>query len=253
MLLAIDIGNTIIHLALMKDKRIVKRFSIETRLSSLKLKSELKGILKQVKKKDKALKNIIICSVVPKTLKVVERKIQKICKLRPQVIGRDIRVPIANRYFKPQEVGQDRLVGAYGVKMLYGYPAIVIDFGTAITFDVVSKKGAYEGGMIVSGIRLSAESLFHKTALLPRIDRIKAPRHLVGKTTQESILSGIFHGYGAMCDGLIKLISLEIKGRPKVILTGGYTDLVRKFISQKNYTVDNDLVFKGLSLLLKRK
>ena len=165
------------------------------------------------------------------------------------MIGRDIKVPIKNNYLDPQQVGQDRLVGAYATKCLYGFPAIIIDFGTAITFDVISSKGEYEGGMILPGMRLSAESLFQKTALLPQIHTIKKPHSIVGKTTQESILSGLFYGYAAMCSGLIDLLFSQMKGKPKVIATGGHAVVMKNFISSRITNIDPDLVFKGLALI----
>ena len=138
-------------------------------------------------------------------------------------------MPMENNY-NPKQIGQDRLVGAYAAKVLYGFPAIIIDFGTATTFDVVNGKGEYDGGLIVPGIRLSTETLFQKTALLPRIENIQAPKNLVGKNTQDSILSGLFYGYGTMSSGLIDLIEKKIKGKAKVIITGGYTSLMKKYI-----------------------
>ena len=156
--------------------------------------------------------------------------------------------PIKNRYKNPKQVGQDRLVGAYGAMKIYGCPLIVVDLGTAITFDVISPKGEYLGGAIVPGIRLSAESLFLKTALLPHIE-IQAPGHIIGKTTQESILSGLFYGYGSLCRGFIDLISQQIKSKPKVVMTGGHTGLMKKFVSPKIRIIDEDLVFKGIYFL----
>ena len=103
--------------------------------------------------------------------------------------------------------------------------------------------------MIVPWIRLSTEALFNKTALLPRIETVKIPRNLVGKTTKESILSGLYHGYGAMCSGLIDLIQKKIEGKPKVIMTGGYTNFIRPLISHKVTKIDPYLLFKGLALL----
>lgn len=153
-----------------------------------------------------------------------------------------------NKYKNPRQVGQDRLVGAYAAMTLYGKPTIIIDLGTAITFDAVSGKGEYLGGAIVPGIRLSAESLFLKTALLPQID-IKAPNSVIGRTTQESILSGLFYGYGSLCRGFIDLIAKQIKGKPKVVMTGGHTQLMKKFINRDIRVVDEELVFKGLDLL----
>ena len=209
----------------------------------------LKNELLRIKKKYPQLSGVILCSVVPEHLKIVQRAVQRYLKIEPLIIGKNIKVPIKNNYFNPKQVGQDRLVCAYATKYLYGYPAIVIDFGTAITFDMVSPQGSYEGGIIVPGIRLSVESLYKKTALLPKIDSIHKPRALIGKNTKDSILSGIFFGYGSMCCGLIDQISKQLKGKPKVIVTGGYTHLMKKFISKKISKIDKNLVFKGMQLL----
>jgi type III pantothenate kinase len=249
-LLAIDIGNTSISIGVLKSLNVVGNFHIDQAYIKTSLEKKLKSQLKQIKNKFPEIKRIAVCSVVPQLNKRMARKIQKIFAIKPLFVGIDLEVPIKNKYDNPKQVGQDRLVGAFAAKSLYGAPAIIIDFGTAITFDVVSQKGDYEGGMIIPGIRLSAESLFHKTALLPRVEKIKAPKALVGKNTQESILSGIFHGYGAMSSGLIDMISKSLKGHPKVIVTGGYTDLMKKFISKKTYKIDHHLVFKGLALLV---
>lgn len=250
MLLAIDIGNTSISIGVMKNLDVVGNYHIDQAYTKRSLEKDIKDQLKLIHKKYPQIKRIAVCSVVPQLNKRLARKIQKIFQIKPLFIGTDIEVPIKNNYDNPKQVGQDRLVGAFAAKSLYGVPVIIIDFGTAITFDFVSKKGDYEGGMIIPGIRLSAESLFRKTALLPRIEKIKAPKTLIGKNTEESILSGIFHGYGAMSRGLIDMISKSIKGRPKVIVTGGYTQLMRKFISKKIDKIDHQLVFKGMALLV---
>ena len=245
MLLAIDIGNTIVTLAIMKGRRVVQRHSLETN----GLSTELKKTLNRIKRNFPQLSKVILCSVVPKTLKTVDRAIFRYLKITPLVIGKDIKVPIKNNYRDPRQVGQDRLVCAYAAVQLYGTPVIIVDFGTAITFDVVSKQGHYQGGIIVPGIRLSAESLYKKTALLPKINTIKGPKALIGRDTQESILSGIFFGYGSMCCGLIDRIAKGLKRRPKVIVTGGHTHLMRKFIAKKITKIDKDLVFKGMAIL----
>ncbi len=245
MLLAIDIGNTTVTLAIMKGRRVVQRHSLETS----GLPTELKKTLNRIKRNFPPLSDVILCSVVPKTLKIIDRALRRHLKITPLVIGKDIKVPIKNNYRDPRQVGQDRLVCAYAAKRLYGSPVIIVDFGTAITFDVISKQGHYQGGIIVPGIRLSVESLFQKTALLPRINAIKGPKALVGKDTQESILSGIFFGYGSMCCGLIDHIAKGLKGKPQVIVTGGHTHLMRKFIAKKITKIDKDLVFKGMAML----
>ncbi len=252
MILAIDIGNTSVSFGILKGKRVVQVYSTECRVSQSQLRAECGKILNRINRKFPAVQHAVLCSVVPKVLNICEKAVLRHLKINSVVIGRDIKVPMKNNYRNPRQVGQDRLVCAYAAKCLYGQPAVVIDFGTATTFDVISPEGSYEGGIIVSGLRLSAESLFQKTALLPRISSIKGPRTLIGKDTQESILSGIFHGYGAMCCGLIERISKKIKGRPKVIVTGGYTRLMKKFISRKTTKIDKDLVFKGMALLVRQ-
>ena len=242
MLLAIDIGNTTIGFAVMdKQGNIVSVAIIDTDTKTNKIKAVIAKILRA-----QAVSKAIICSVVPKASKVLEDLLSK--RLPVDIVGRDIVVPIKNGYKNPKQVGQDRLVGAYGAMKIYGRPLIVVDLGTAITFDVISAKGEYLGGAIVPGIRLSAESLFLKTALLPHIE-IQAPRSIIGKTTQESILSGLFYGYGSLCRGFIDLISQQIKAKPKVVMTGGHTHLMKKFVSPKIRIIDEDLVFKGIYFL----
>ena len=250
MLLAIDIGNTTIAVAILARKSVCDVTRVETTLSQSELKLSLWKLFAAIQKKY-SVSGIMICSVVPNALKIVELLLKKQWLMKPVVMGRDVAVPIKNNYDHPKQVGQDRLVGAYAAKILYGFPTIIIDFGTAITLDVVSKKGEYEGGMIIPGIRLSAEALFQKTALLPRIDKIQFPRKLIGKNTQESILSGLFYGYGVMSVGLIDLIRNEIKGNPKVIVTGGHTKVMQKFILPKVTKIDDNLVFKGMYLVWK--
>ena len=249
MLLAIDIGNTSISLGVLSQHKVRARYHVDTFLSKRRIRPDLTRLFRQIKKKHPSISAVVLCSVVPSLTAVMNSYTKTFFRLTPLVIGRDLIVPIKNNYYNPQQVGQDRLVGAYAVKMLYGFPSIIIDFGTAITFDVVSAKGGYEGGIIIPGLRLSAESLFQKTAMLPRVEDIKIPRHLIGKDTRESILSGLFFGYGAMSCGLIDVISRHLKRKVKVVVTGGYTHLMRKFIINKIDVIDNDLVFKGLSLL----
>ena len=248
MFIAVDIGNTTIAFAILKGAKIVERKRLDTHQSVADLKKQLGQLFSLWRRKHGKARGSIICSVVPDALKLVERSVVQGFGIQPLIVGKDVRVPIKNHYRKPQQVGQDRLVGAYAAKILYGQPAIIIDLGTAITFDVISHKGEYLGGAIVPGIRLSAEALYKKTALLPQIE-IRAPKKVIGQTTQESILSGLFFGYGCLCQGFIQMISSQIKGRPKVILTGGHTHLMKRFIESRIRVVDEDLVLRGLYLL----
>ncbi len=246
MLLAIDIGNTTIAFALMRKDHVVSVAKIDTTHQKGPIEAVINKFLRRYN-----VSSAIVCSVVPKALHTIENILKK--SVHVQVIGRDIQVPIKNRYKNPKQVGQDRLVGAYAAMKLYGKPLIVVDLGTAITFDVVSAQGEYLGGAIVPGIRLSAESLFTKTALLPQID-IRAPKSPIGRTTQDSILSGLFYGYGAMCKGMIDLLAKHLsfprkRESIKVVLTGGHTQLMKKFISSKIRIIDDNLVFKGIYFL----
>ncbi len=247
MILAIDIGNTTIGLGLVKKLKVLAVEHIDTTDNPRLLKPILLMAVKKILRKGR-VQVVVICSVVPDVTNLVERYIKEAFKLNVKLIGRDMVVPMPNKYKNPKQVGQDRLVGAYAAMSLYGKPLIVIDLGTAITFDVVSLKGEYLGGVIVPGLRLSAESLFTKTALLPEID-IKAPKSIIGKTTQESILSGLFYGYGALCQGVIEMMAKQMQAKFQVVMTGGHTQLMKKFVSSKIRIIDEDLVFKGIYLL----
>lgn len=248
MILAGDIGNTTITFASVKSGKVRRVGVVETNLSQVKIRRNLMAILRKFKQRNGSPDQVVLCSVVPKIVPIVCRVVEQMFGQKARIIGKDIAVPIVNNYQNPRQVGQDRLVCAYAAKLLYGAPAIIIDFGTAITFDVVSARGSYEGGMIIPGMRLSAESLSSKTALLPKIESIRGPQTLIGKNTTESILSGLFNGYGAMACGLISRISQAIKGNPKVIMTGGYTRLMKPFIGCRVDVIDDDLVFKGIDL-----
>src|SRR3989338_6786077 len=251
MILAFDVGNTIISVALIKGQKIKIINRLDSSMSNKLIANQIMALVSRLKRKHSYITSVIICSVVPALTRVISRKIKKGFGLKIYIIGKDVKVPIKNKYRKPKQVGQDRLVGAFAAKQIYGAPLIIVDFGTAITFDVVSAKGDYEGGIIVPGIRLSAESLFSKTALLPRIDRIKAPKNLIGKETKESILSGLFNGYGNLCTGLINQIQSGLDKKAKVIITGGHTQMIGRFIRANIDKVDHDLIFKGLVLIMR--
>ena len=247
--LAVDIGNTTIALGIVSGLKVAGCWRIETGLADKTLRQQLRRRIRFILSKYPGIQEAVVCSVVPRALKIVGDELNQAASLRVRIVGRDINVPIKNLYRRPKQVGQDRLVCAYAAKTLYGFPSLVIDLGTAITYDVVSAQGTYLGGIIVPGIKLSAESLFRKTALLPKI-KIQGPRLLIGKDTKGSILSGLFYGYGAMSEGLILQITAKLKKKPVVVLTGGYTKVMKDFIKIRPKILDEGLVFKGLSLLL---
>ncbi|MEW5757894.1 MAG: type III pantothenate kinase [Candidatus Omnitrophota bacterium] len=242
MSLVIDIGNTTIHFGIFGKDKLIKNFKVETHCNaSLQ-------IIKLIKNNFKIHPNkIIICSVVPKETIRLKKNLKQIFKINPIIVGRDLVVPIKNLYLKPKQVGQDRLVNAYAGVAFYGSPLIVVDFGTAITFDIISKNKEYLGGMILPGLNMSLEALGQKTALLPKV-KLTKPKEFIGRDTKQSILSGIVYGFSAMTDNLTERIKTKIGKNAKIIATGGNTDLVSKFSNNIN-VVDKNLTLKGLNLL----
>lgn len=249
MVLAVDIGNTTIGLAGMAKGRVIWMDRFLTAGSRQDRAVVLERIRRRWKSGD-GPSAIVVCSVVPKKTDILVRELKKIFQLNPLIVGQTIKVPLHNCYARPDQVGQDRLVVAYAAKEFYGAPVIVIDLGTAITFDVVSAGGDYEGGMIIPGIQMSTESLFVRTALLPSVKAVKPPKNLIGKTTRESILSGIFFGYGSLCSGLIERIQNEMKVSAPVVLTGGHAKQLQPYILRPIAEIHPHLVFEGLALLL---
>ncbi len=240
MLLAIDIGNTNINLGLFRGGRLSRRFIIPTK--EKRYQSHLKKIISQYK-----INDIIICSVVPRATKILEKDLKKLLGKQPYIIGKDIKAPIRNLYQKPKQVGQDRLVNAYAGVMLYGAPLIAVDFGTAITFDVVSRNKEYLGGMILPGLGISLDVLNQRTALLPRI-KLEEPNEFIGRDTKSSMLSGIVYGFAALTDDLVIRIKKKIGKNARVIGTGGSIDLIGKYCRRID-RIDKDLTLKGLNLI----
>lgn len=239
-ILAVDIGNTNITAGLFRGKKITGKLKVPTNGYSA-YKNAFKKLLSN------GTNDVMISSVVPLALCRVVATLNRVASCRINISGKDFKVPIANRYRIKSQVGQDRLVNAYAAKKLYGKPAIVIDFGTGITFDIISKKGDYLGGLILPGIEMGLSSLYTKTALLPKV-ALKPARELIGRDTASSMRGGILFGYGAMCDGLVAKYRKILGARTRVIATGGNASLIRRY-SKSIQVVDPDLTLKGLRLL----
>jgi len=241
MLLTVDIGNTNINFGIFKGLRLVKKFLIPTKDYSI---HRLEGKLGEYHISDS-----IIASVVPKACNILEKDLKSLFSSRPCVLGKNTKVPIINLYRNPSKVGQDRLVNAYAGVMLYGAPLVLIDFGTAITIDVVSKKKEYLGGLIIPGLGISLTALAKHTALLPRI-KLSAPKELIGNDTKNSILSGIVYGFSALADNLTERIKDKIGKGAKVVATGGDIGLIAKY-SKCIDKADRDLTLKGLNIIFR--
>ena len=249
MLVAIDIGNSTIGFGFVHDGRVSHVVKVENELASELVRVKLDNFFESSRERY-AIKKVVICSVVPEAQRKLQGWIKKVWGIQPLIVGKDIKAPIVNRYKSPRQVGKDRLLCAFAARELYGAPAVVIDLGTAITFDGISSRGEYLGGAIIPGLRLSAEALFEKTALLPRV-RLAPPPHnrVIGRTTEESILSGLFHGYGALCDGMVERLGQDMGCQPKVVMTGGYANILAKFMKHPVAAVDEELIFRGIYLL----
>ena len=242
MLLAIDIGNTNINFGAVKGKKIIKKFAIPTKdYHPRKLKNQLNKL---------DMDNSIFCSVVPDVTKILEKDLKKLLGKQPYIIGKGIKVPINNLYLKPKQVGQDRLVNAYAGVKFYGAPLIAVDFGTAVTFDVVSGNKEYLGGMILPGLVISLDALNQRTALLPKI-KLEEPKEFIGRDTKSSILSGIVYGFAILTDDLVIRIKNKIGKEATVIGTGGNIDLIGKYCRQMD-KIDKDLTLKGLNIIFYR-
>jgi type III pantothenate kinase len=238
MLLAIDVGNTSTHFGIFKGRNLLKEWRVATSRIS-----DYQSIRKR-RSEDLMIRNIIVSSVVPRANKHIKKLFPKAKLINHKNVGIKIRVK------KPSEVGTDRLVNAFAAYKLYGGPAIVIDFGTATTFDVISARGEYLGGAIAPGILLARDSLYERTAKLPRIE-IKAPKEVIGKSTREAMRSGLVYGYVAMVEGMTKRIKSSLTYRPssiKVIATGGLAKLICKYTKIID-KIDEKLTLKGLQLI----
>ncbi|MBM3556834.1 MAG: type III pantothenate kinase [Alphaproteobacteria bacterium] len=194
---------------------------------------------------------VIISTVVPAALFNLKLLAERYFKTKPMVVGEGLDLGVPVRVDFPGEVGADRLVNTVAAHLRHGGPAIVVDFGTATSFDVVAKDGAFEGGVIAPGINLSIEALHMATAKLPRIS-IARPATVIGKSTVPCIQSGVFWGYVSLIEGLVARIKAEMGGgKIKVIATGGLAPLFAGSTAVFD-TVDADLNFDGLHEIWRR-
>ncbi len=238
-LLAIDVGNTSTLFGYYEDGLLKKRARLSTRSIGPKALRSLARRFPMQK-----IQAAAIASVVPKTSRVLKTHIPRIFKVKALLIGRDIAAPIPNKYKNPREVGIDRLMNAVAAFKKYKTEMIIVDFGTAITFDVVSKKGEYLGGVIAPGIDISLEALFQKAALLPKI-RLMHPKHLMGRDTVESIRVGCTYGIGGLCDRIIEALKKQYSLHPQVIATGGYARFMQRYCHGIK-KIDTDLTLDGI-------
>lgn len=255
MLLVIDIGNTNIVLGIF-DKDELKyswRLASDLNKTSDEYGLILRSLMESKGLGQEAIKGVIISSVVPKLSHTIPKMCKNYLGLDPLEVGVGTKTGINIKYDNPREVGTDRIVNSVAGFRLYGGPAIIVDMGTAISFDVIDEEGSYLGGAISPGIQSAADSLFVKASRIPKVE-LEVPKKVIGKTTNESLQSGIVFGYISLIDGLIEKIAAEMGlalDQINVIATGGFTRLIlenSKFIKH----IDNDLTLKGLKLIYEK-
>ena len=242
MLLAIDIGNTSIHSGIFDKKVLKKTFRIPAYSGNPAKEYALK-----LKPYAGNIDSVIIASVVPGILTEVEKIVKRITDRNCVVVGRDADSGIKNLYRNPRQVGSDRLVNARAAYELYGGECVIVDFGTAITIDIVNKKKQYIGGVIAPGPGISLWALSEKTALLPKVT-IKKPKALLGRETKESMLAGIIYGFSGLCDGIVNKLKKKYCRNAKVVITGGFSKLLGPYCESAD-KIDTDLTLKGLKLI----
>lgn len=250
MLLAIDIGNTHMEFGVFHNNNLLGSFRLNTNRD---ITSDEMGLFTcqffEVNGLNRGdVEDIIISSVVPQVMYSISNAVKKYFFNKvPLVIGDDLPLSIENLYENPREVGADRLVGAIAAHHKYGGPLIVVDFGTATTFDAVGKQGEYMGGAIFPGIKISMDALFSKTAKLPHVELVR-PDRVIGRNTISSMQSGALYGYVGAVNNIVKAMTAELGGETKVIATGGLAKLVVDE-SVLFECIDRSLTLDGLQLI----
>ena len=252
MLLAIDAGNSNIVTGIFHGKDIIANFRIytDTKRTADEYALLFSEFLSRKGMDFKQVTGIIISSVVPQVLVQLREMSVRWFGDEPIVVSSDLELGINIVYDNPKELGADRIANAVGGYAEYGGPLIVVDLGTATTFDVVLENGDFLGGAITPGIGISIEALAGQTALLPRIDLSSVPL-AIGRSTISCIKSGCFFGFLGQMEEIIRRIELELPKKPKVIATGGFANLIAKESKLIDY-VDPDLTLKGLRIIYDR-
>jgi len=252
MLCVADIGNTHTVLGLFDGEKLQKKWRLRTdpERTTDEWGLTLKNLFELAGRDMQEASDMAIASVVPQAVHSLSRASIRYFGVEPLVIGPGVKTGLAIRYESPREVGADRVVNAVAAYTLVQKSCIVVDFGTATTFDCISSKGEYLGGVISPGIGTALDALVTRAAKLPRVE-IAKPRNVVGRNTVESIQSGILYGYVSLVDGLVERLTKEMGEDVAILATGGLAGVIASE-SATIEKVDQNLTLEGLRLIFER-
>ncbi len=250
MLVVMDVGNTNTVIGVYQGDKLLSHWRIRTEKDATI--DELGILLRNLfQSQDLALEpgaELIVSCVVPPMITTVEGFALRYLQQRPMWVGPGIKTGMPILYDNPREVGADRIVNAVAAYEKVHGPVIVVDFGTATTFDVVSRQGEYLGGVIAPGVMISCEALFLKASKLPRVEIFAKPKSIIAKDTISSMNAGIIYGYVGLVDGIVTRIKEALHDHPRVIATGGLACLIASETRTID-EVDDDLTLKGLKII----
>lgn len=252
MLLAIDAGNSNITLAVFQDETLLLHWRLITNVkrTSDEYGSDVRHLFQVFESDPKRLSAIVIASVVPELNPTLARLSEVYFNLTPIFVDHTMRTGLKINYDQPANLGADRIVDAVAAVEKYGAPCVVVDFGTATTFNVVNSTGEFVGGAISPGLMTCADALFSRAAKLPRVE-FKQPAKVIGSSTVAAMQSGLYYGYAGLVDTMIARIVDELKEAPRVIATGGLAHAVAP-ASRSIEVVDDTLTLEGLRLVYER-
>jgi type III pantothenate kinase len=252
MLLVIDAGNTNTSLGVFNDTELLAHWRLTTARARTvdEYGVHARNLFELAGLDFKAIDAIAISSVVPPLNFTLKRMSEVYFHLTPLFVDHTTDTGLTILYQPAADVGADRIVDAVAAIEKYGAPCIVVDFGTATTFNAISKDGEYLGGVITPGITISSDALFERTAKLPRVE-IKRPQNVIGSSTIDAMQSGLYHGFSGLVDGILRKMIEELGGAARVIATGGLAPLIATG-SELIELVDDTLTLEGLRLVYER-
>ncbi|MBQ9246552.1 type III pantothenate kinase [bacterium] len=251
MLLTIDIGNTNITLGVFNNDTIVRSWRLSTDIT--RTEDEYGVFIKNILKEynlDKEVKYAVISSVVVQLTEKLQIAVQKYIGIESLIVSHKIKTNVSLKTDIPSQIGADRIANACAAMELYSIPAIVVDFGTATSFDIVNSNKEFIGGIITAGMKIQAEALSSKTSKLPKLN-IELAENVIGRNTIDAMLSGIVRGHAAMIDGLLTECEKELGQKATVIATGGYSSVISKYLKRKFDYINPDLTLIGLNIIYK--